>query len=293
MALWCIDPDKKGLFLCEGFMKILGKRLISSPKGISLLEVLVASCIATIAIAGILYIYHIQHKGMLVQSGIAEMRMNGQYTLQESQYYLTQAGAGLPSHSHAIFPDVNGLGFKMNPTQTKIRAQKFSSGNSFSQTTFRIPAHSDSLFKFYVWAEGITQDTAIISIQITSTDTLLVVGINAANFPNAPAYVNLYPVARQILKTDGQGHFRIHLIPGLRNDLQPDTLNLAEGIDSLNFRFISSAQCTTSIFPDDLDTLQRILIQISARTLLTDGKYSGDGYHRQHLQAAINFRRQL
>ncbi len=59
-------------------------------KAYSLLELLTASFIGIVAVTGILYVYKIQHKSMLTQTSISEMRMNGQFTLNEAQ--LTRAG---------------------------------------------------------------------------------------------------------------------------------------------------------------------------------------------------------
>lgn len=265
----------------------------ASEKGLSLLEVLIASTIAIIAIAGILYIYHIQHKNMVVQSGVAEMHMNSQYTLQETQYYLKHAGVGLPNHRHNIFPYGQGLGLRQNLSQKKITAVKHSSGNSSTRTTFRIPFHSDSLFKYFVWPEGCEIDTTIQSISIVGNDTLLVIPMNSNNFPNAPTPINLIPVEHQYLARDTQSFFRVQALAGSRSDLVPDTLTLAEGIDTLSFKFVSIEKCTTSVLPVDLDTIQRILIKVSARTLKLDGTYAGDGYHRESLQASISYHRNL
>ena len=65
-------------------------------RGFSLLELLAASFLALLVLAGAFYVYKSQYRNMLVKTSIAEMRMNGQYALNEAQYYLMHAGMGLP-----------------------------------------------------------------------------------------------------------------------------------------------------------------------------------------------------
>src|SRR5690606_17168632 len=93
-------------------------------RGFSLLELLAASFLGLLVLSGGLYLYKSQHKNMLVKTSISEMRMNGQYALNEAQYYVHLAGLGLPDGFRGLELDGANLVVKLNPSKTSFPAAK-------------------------------------------------------------------------------------------------------------------------------------------------------------------------
>jgi type II secretory pathway pseudopilin PulG len=75
---------------------------IKSHKGITLLELLVASVIAMICTGAALEVYVSQQKGWLAQENISDMQQNGRASIDELVFHIRQAGYSLPGDLEPI-----------------------------------------------------------------------------------------------------------------------------------------------------------------------------------------------
>lgn len=76
---------------------------IRSNRGITLIELLVASVIALIATGAALEVYINQQKNWLTQENITDMQQNGRAAIDEIAYHARQAGYRLPPMLEAIY----------------------------------------------------------------------------------------------------------------------------------------------------------------------------------------------
>jgi len=93
---------------------------IKSQKGITLLELLIASVIALICTGAALELYISQQKGWLAQENISDMQQNGRASIDELVYHIRQAGYNLPGSLDPIIgvnsdPDTITLLYLMEP----------------------------------------------------------------------------------------------------------------------------------------------------------------------------------
>ena len=272
--------------------------------GFSLLELLLASFLGLIALMGILYIYKGQHKSMAVQGGISGMRMNGQFTLGEAQFYLSHVGLGLPSNFRNLSLDAGDLVIRMNPSKRSTAAAMDPSSNG-SQTVYRIAAADSALFsgKGYVAAlvGGGVAEAAIVAVVPrpgVPTEALVRLSGGKSGFS---AVSTLYPVDRvRLHRCTGigsdtvEGDFRVqHDDPGLRAGLQQDTLTLAEGIESIGYRYILNSRAVVGALPVSLDSLLMVEVTVVAKSAVADRAAAGDGRKRDTLRAKVGYRRTL
>lgn len=272
--------------------------------GFSLLELLIASFIGFMAMVGILYLYKSQHKNMMLQGGASEMRMNGQFTLNEAQYYLARAGLGLPANFKNLFESSGDLVIRANPSKKSSQASMDPSSNT-SVTVFRIPGADTALFSGRAYAAapvtGGVLESAILGVAPMAGDPASAL-VSLAGDKNAfaPATI-LYPVERVRLHRCGgtgsdtaEGDFRVlPENPGKRPGLKQDSLTLAEGIESLSYRYILINGDIVSALPMALDSLQRIEVRVVAKSQVRNRSAEGDGYKRDTLTARVGYRRSL
>ncbi len=258
-------------------------------RGFSLLELMAASFLGLLVITGMLYLYKSQHKSMLVNSSMSELRMNGQYTLSEVQYYLTHSGMGLPSGFRDIEFSNGHLVVKMNRSKGGVAATKHASSNA-SKTVFQItdPDEASSFEDIaYLLVSGKSSEAAITGNTTGGGSNQLTIAGDQSKYS---ANVTLYPVERLAMRRGNDGSFKV--VSESPDD--PDgisALNLAEAIDTLAFAFINKAGVKSDTLPVPLDNLERIEIRVVARTAYHDGKYAGDGYRRQQFKSIIGYRR--
>jgi hypothetical protein len=272
--------------------------------GFSLVELLVASLIGTMAILGILYLYKSQHKTMLVQSGASEMRMNGQFTLNEAQYYLGHAGLGLPSNFGNLLESGGDLVIRMNTAKKSCPAAMDPASNT-SVTYFRIARTDTALFSGKAFAASLlgsgVVEAPIVGVAPKSGDPAGALIALAGDKSGFSAATTLYPVERvRLHRCSGEGadtaegDFRIlQEDPGKRAGLRQDSLTLAEGIESLGYRYFLLNRDSAAFIPSRLDSLQRIEIRVVARSRIKDRDAGGDGYKRDTLTAKVGYRRSL
>ncbi len=258
-------------------------------RGFSLLELLAASFLGLLVITGILYLYKSQHKSMLVNSSVSELRMNGQYALNEAQYYLMHAGLGLPSGVPDLEFSQGHLVVKMNLSKAGFAAAKHASSTAL-KTVFKLndpdeaSAFSDVA---YLLVRGRTSDAAITEFTTVGGEVRMTIADDESNYG---ANVTLYPVVRMALRRDAEGNFKVVS----ESPSDPDglsALTLAEGIDTLSFQFITKAGVASDTLPVPLRDLEKVSIRVVARTLYQDGKHAGDGYRRQQFATVIGYRR--
>jgi hypothetical protein len=262
-----------------------------SMRGFSLLELLTASFLSLLVIIGIQYVYKGQQKNMLVSSSVSELRMNGQYTLNEVQHHLLHAGLGLPSGFRNLDSLDGSLVVKMNVSKEGFSAVRHSSSTT-TRTYFRLDSlRAGDAFASsgYVLVRGKPTENAIASLKLVAGLWHVEIASGMANFPSQ---ATLYPMNRVILKRETDGGFKA-TAQDPRNAGTLSNLKLAEGIDSLAYHFISMSGARSTRIPASLDTLHRIEIRVVARTVYKDLKYPGDGYRRKAFSAIIGYRRTL
>lgn len=278
----------------------------SGQAGFSLLEALVASLVGLLAMLGILYLYKAQHKNLAVQGGMAEMRMNGQYTLNELQFHLAHAGLGLPPGFKNLFLSGGDgdLVVRSNPSKKGAPAAMDPMSTS-STTVFRIPRADTALFSGKAFAAALdgsgAAEAPIRSVEPrpgVPGEALISLARNRVDFP---ASTVLYPVDRVRLHRctgigadTAEGEFKVLAEnPGNRPGMQMDSLALAEGIASIAYRWHLINGDSLAAPPGDLDSLLRIGIRVTARTTVKDPALAGDGYRKQVLAAKVAYRRAL
>lgn len=272
--------------------------------GFSLLELLLASFLGLIALGGILYVYKGQHKSMAVQGGAAEMRMNGQFTLSEAQHYLSHVGLGLPSNFRNLSLEGGDLVLRMNPAKKSAAGAMDPSSNP-SRTTYRIPAADTALFAGKAYAAALVGG-GVVEAAIAGlvprpgfpSEALLTLEGGKSGFSAA---TTLFPVDRvRLHRCTGigadtvEGDFRVLMDdPGLRPGLRQDTLTLAEGIESIGYRYVLSDRTTVPALPGNLDSLLLVEVTVVARSGVVDRDAAGDGVKRDTLRARVGYRQSL
>jgi hypothetical protein len=273
-------------------------------RGSSVLEALIASFIGILALSGILYLYKSQHKAMSVQGGLADMRVNGQYALNELQYYLQHAGLGLPSGLPDLFTADGDLVVRINWSK-KASPAEMDPGSGSGRVRYRIPRADTALFNDKAYAAVLSgtrsQEAEITRVQPIPGDPSKAMVEIAGDRDDYPDFGTVYPVDRVRLHhamADGAetrgGEFHVRLDnPNRRAGLDLDSLVLAEGIEGIRFRFLTLNRDTLSAPPADLDSLYQIEIRVAARSLAVDRHKAGDGIARDTLAARVGYRRSL
>ena len=276
----------------------------SSEHGISLVEIMVASLVGMLAISGILYLYKAQHKSMMVQEGSTEMRMNGQYALNEAQYYLSLAGLGLPPNFKCLSASAGDLVIRMN-TRKKYSPAKLDPAGDASHAIYRIPAVDVGLFAgrsfAAAWAGNRVVEVRILAIGQgpgSPGEALLTLAGNKNDFnPES----SVYPVERiRLHRCTGlgadtaAGDFQtVHLDADKWSSSGNASQVLAEGIESLTYRFFMANKDSVDALPSSLDSLTQIGIKVVAKSPIRDRHASADGFKRDTLMAKMSFRRVL
>jgi prepilin-type N-terminal cleavage/methylation domain-containing protein len=278
--------------------------MVKRQRGFSLLEIIIAVFISLMALLGILYLYKAQHKNMNMQSSITEMRMNGQFCLNEVQYYLTHAGLGLPQDFKNLTLANGELVVGKNATKRSTPAiMDPSSGNT--ETIYQIARVDTGLFTQRSYAvaslSGGAKSAEIKDIKPNPgvpSEALVILLANKAGFP---ASTDLYPLEKTrihlgtgIGADTAAGDFKImEDNPGPRAGNLPEILTLAENIESITYRYFMLNRDSVDALPARLDSLQRIELTVVAKTRQRDKDKDGDGYQRQTLKAKIGYRRSL
>jgi hypothetical protein len=269
--------------------------------GLSLIELMMASAVGFIAIVGILYLYKAQHKSMMIQGGASEMRMNGQFTLDESQYYLANVGLGLPANFKNLVIYKNDLVVRMNTTK-KSSNGTLDGSSTTAESVFQIKLADTAIFSGTAYAAIVGNsgvlEVAIKSVVPNATYALITVVSSMVNFPGL---TTLYPLQRlRLHRCTGigadtvDGDFRIlYDNPGIRKGLNEDSLTLAEGIETLKYEYFMENKDSIALLPTNLDSLQRIEIIVVAKSKVRDANGPGDGYHRDTLTAKVSYHRSL
>jgi prepilin-type N-terminal cleavage/methylation domain-containing protein len=273
-------------------------------KGFSLLELLLASFIGLSAMSGILYLYKAQHKNMTLLGGLAETRMNGQFTLNETQYYLSLIGLGLPHNLRCLTESNGDLVIRLNSSKKSSAANMDPSSDAF-RTVFRIPAGNAPLFSGRSYAAAMFGGSAL-EARITGiaprpgspAEALITLEGDKAGFSTA---TTLYPVERiRLHRCTGigmdtaEGDFKIlHEDPSAGSDSRKDSLKLAEGIESLSYRYLMIDGAEKAALPSKLDSLQRIEVMVVAKSKFSDRAADGDGYKRDTLIVKVNYHRSI
>ncbi len=272
--------------------------------GFSLLELLFASFLGLIALTGILYLYKGQHKNMLMQSGASEMRMNGQFALGEAQHYLAHIGLGLPANTRNLTVSNGDLVIRMNPTKKSSPAAMDASSNT-SETSYRIPRGDTALFANKAYAAALVGSSVVEApikavVPCPGVPALALVTLVGSKTGFSVA-TTLYPLERVRLHrctgvgTDtAEGEFRIlQDDPGIRIGIKRDTLTLAEGIESLDYRYFMRSHAASNALPVSLDSLAQVEVIVVAKSAIADRSAAGDGHKRDTLTAKVSYRRSL
>ncbi|MEO6097816.1 MAG: hypothetical protein ABIW76_20035 [Fibrobacteria bacterium] len=268
-----------------------------------MIEVIVASILGLLVLISIMYLYKAQNKNMLVQGSLSEMRLNGQFALREVRNYLMHAGLALPTDLRSLETAGSDLLIKVN-TAKRSSAATLDPVSTSIETIYRVPMADTTWFRpagfAAVEGEGKVVEGPIKAIRllISQNQAQIVLTGDKARFPSSG---KLYPMDKKRLHLStgiggdtAAGEFRIlDEKPVNRAGVAVDSLPLAEGIESLRYRYFMSNRDSSIVLPANLDSLARIEITVVARTLLPDPSLLGDGYRRQTLKARVGFRRSL
>jgi hypothetical protein len=272
--------------------------------GFSLLELLLASFLGLLALSGILYLYKGQHKTMAVQGGISEMRMNGQFTLSEAQHYLTHVGLGLPANFRNLSLEGGDMVVRMNPSKRSAAASMDPASNG-TETVYRISAADAWPFADMAYAAALVGGGAVEAPILSvvprpgfPAESLVRLKGSKTGFSAA---TTLFPVDRvRLHRCTGigadtvAGDFRVlRDDPGLRPGLKQDTLTLAEGIDSIGYRYVLNNRTVVGALPVSLDSLLQVEVTVVAVSSVQDRDAAGDGRKRDTLRARVGYRRSL
>ena len=286
-------------------MKLPARRPRRGQAGFSLVEMTVASLVGMAALTGAFYMYKSQHKHMVIQSGMAEMHMNGEYTLNEIEHYLIHAGLGLPLDMKSLLVSGGGdMAVRVNFSKRGAMGSLHGS-STFTKVVYQIARSDTALFQNMAYV-SVQTSSGMREVEIAALapdpatpgkSRITLVG-NKRNFFGT---TKLFPMERiNLHRCTGKGadtvagEFRIiKEDPKRRSGLKMDTLTLAEGIESISYRYFMSNGDSLTAMPASLDSLKMIEIAVTAKTLIKDRKYPGDGYRRQNLKAKIGFRRTL
>jgi hypothetical protein len=262
---------------------------------------LIASFIGFLAITAALYLYRAQHKSMLRQSALSEMRMNGQYALQELQYYLKHAGLGLPSSAEYLILRDGELTVRINWTKSGAPAVKISARGS-TRADFLIPAGDAPLFKDKAYAMVMSGSQAfegeILALTPAAEPGRFLLRITGRS-DDFPGNTMAYPVERLRLHhaVDGESAERggeFHLKPenpGRLPGLRMNTLVLAEGVESIRHRFITRSGDTLNLLPRDLGDLKQSEVRVVVRSLFSNRQANGPESARDTLTARVAYSR--
>jgi hypothetical protein len=267
--------------------------------GFSLVEILIAASIGFLAVTAALYLYRAQHRSMLRQSALSEMRMNGQYALQELHYYLKHAGLGLPSSADDLILRDGELTVRINWTKAGAPAEKISARGA-SRAEFLIPAGDAPLFKDKAYAMVMSGSRAIegeiLALAPAGDPGRFLLRI-AGSSDDFPGNTMAYPVERLRLHHAAQGEAaerggEFHLKPenpGRLPGLQMNTLVLAEGVESIRYRFITRSGDTLGILPTDLNDLKQSEVRVVVRSLFSNRQATGPESARDTLTARVAY----
>lgn len=276
-----------------------------SQSGLSLIEILVASFIGMLAVTGALYIFKNQHRNMITQTNTTNLRMNGQYSLNEIQYYLGQTGLGLPNSLDGLMLDSGELVIKLNSSKKSAFATMDAGSSSTTKVVYQIASTDSSLFSLVGRAVAMIGSTPIeapiISMNSaggTPPQSKIILSGDKADFP---ATTSLFPQERLKLhictgigSDTVKGDFRILAESApKRTGIKMDSLTLAEGIESLVFTYTKLNGTSSTTFPTNLDSLQTISVNLVVASKIPDPRLSGDGLIRKTFSVKVNYQKSL
>lgn len=256
--------------------------------GFSLLELLAASLIGFLAVLGILEVYRIQSESFKVQTDKSTTRMNAQFTLEEARREVMHAGMGLPSSHRRLYLEGRDLVVLGNGAKREIRALR--RGGAAGGTRFSIaPAEARLLREHGFVLMPTTSGPREVDLLAVDTVTGEIrVGAPPGEFPADT--LRVFPIRKVRLALREAG-FSVYPLLGRRGGPR-DSLVLAEGIDTLSFRFVNQAGDTVAVPPDPED-LMAVKIKVVAKSVIPARQMAPgeeDGYARETLSALVAFR---
>lgn len=281
------------------------KTVLRTQSGLSLLEIIIASFIGMLAVTGALYIFKNQHRNMVIQTNTTNLRMNGQFSINEVQFYLGQAGLGLPNSLDALMLDGGELVIKTNSSKKFAPATMDVGASGTKVIVYQIASTDTALFSKVGRAVAMIGNTpieaAIISVTAKGgTPPKSNISL-AGDKDDFPITTSLLPQERLKLHictgigTDTlKGDFRILAeTPPKRSGIKTDSMTMAEGLDSLIYTYTQLNGTSSTTFPSNLDSLQTISVKIIASSLVKDAHLPGDGYLKKSFSVKVNFQKSL
>ncbi|MBD3218273.1 MAG: prepilin-type N-terminal cleavage/methylation domain-containing protein [candidate division Zixibacteria bacterium] len=261
---------------------------IRSNKGVTLIELLVASVIALICAGAALELYVNQQKNWLAQENITDMQQNGRATLDEIVYHARQAGYQLPPGLSAIFasnsnPDSITFVYLKEP----VCEAELTDAMSLPSSDIEIlPADADC-FEVNTWAY-------IYDPTNDDGEFFLIAGVdnNTGYIQHTGPLSKAYPLSSEIYTIE----FVTFYIDNTTDTLHPklmyqrfDQPNIyADNIEDLNFTYTLAHGAVVDSFIAS-SVVREVNIEVVARTDRVDPARKQD-YLRDTLRTTVYLR---
>lgn len=289
------------------------RRIIQQPKGVTLLELLIALLISAILIVGIYRTFIYQQRTYATQEQVADMQQNVRVAINRMIREIRMVGFGGKNENTNgnndiinIFGNVNGFANIINPENNVVEdgithdrvtvvaaydqiatiAEDVTSGNNTLKITYLGGTQFDDIARKYMCINGRYN----YEIMPAAGNTITLAGITTLNENHSAGEpVFLIRAIRYGLRIDSKG------TPVLFRDLYPNTgisrrESVAEYIEDLRFRYVL-ADTTEVDVPGNPRDVRGVKITIQARTQMSDPQLKeGGGFRRRTLNSYVDLR---
>jgi len=265
------------------------RRLIGDERGLTIIELLVASLIGIIVVAAAFELYLTQHKNWIIQDQITDAQQSARASITMLSKHIRMAGYGLPDQLVAIMaantdPDTLTVMYQP-PGMCEVPIEWDMPQPS---AELRCDGHDISCFEenhlayIYEAASDTGEFFLITEVQVTAAHIQHNTTILSRNYITGSlvSMVNAYRFF--IDKSD-----TLHPVLMLE-DLGKQAKPFAENIEDLQFRYIMQNGDTLDV-PNQSNLVRRILVTVTARTDNTDLQFEGE-YRRREFATEIQVR---
>jgi len=260
------------------------KNMLTSAKGFSLIEVIVAISISSLILIFLTRLFSVSLNSYNLQEQLADMNQNAKFTIKEMSDILMQAGADLQiidsdtlDKDTIIIPDGNsvpctGFKIKINP-----RGGLFQIPQNISPAVCSIQVENASLFRLADKLQKLPGQNSKLPVKIyglTRYDSLtnFVVFSPADTFTEGDAIVSFV-----------YSHYYLN---GTNLCLDNDSNIIAENIDTMEITFLNVDGDPTV----NWKSMRSAKIKVCARTSIPDSKYTGHSDHYRRITLRHEFR---
>jgi prepilin-type N-terminal cleavage/methylation domain-containing protein len=259
------------------------RNLFRKPKGLTLIELLVALALSSILIAALYRVFISQHKIYGIQDQVADMQQNVRIAVGQMTREIRMAGYG--GNILAIFGNINGFTDLITPADNSITIILADQVGVLKQTITKglnqLKVTNASTFnidkKKYMCLNGLNN----YLIQSIITDTItLTTSLSEDHVINEPVYL-VKAITYNLGLSGGKPALRRNENTG--GGAQP----VAENIEGLQFTYFDKNGNMTANPPD----IRLVKVVVTAKTNRFDPEYKGgDGYRRRILSSHIKVR---